>query len=690
MKPIHQPLHLFVRHHIRFDISYILVCGGIFFATCLIVAGLVVIQQRLMQRGFGSDAFYLICLFRDIFVDGYGISGWYLTPAPYFFPDMVLLFPLLAVFREIGYCVYAYNLLFAIFSVFLFTMILSLLRVRLHSIFYASITYLIFMLAVLLQKDMDICSFFFFPTFHGGCILAGMLFLVWILNFIKNGGSRVSLIAYSFFSFLMCVSDLNYIPQLSFPIVLALSVCWLCKRLDFQLWWRLTAVTLFPAIAAYVLLANFERFPFPFIISLPLFSWDFPPWRETTVLLLRDMKNCILTDDRSFGVFFLLFAVGSALVVLFSRFSKTDRRREFLCNEESKTLFLFVIVVFWFSIIGSFSSRIFVNSWFGIADRRFFLPFYIFPIVSIAMLVYGVRNRIHFVWEGCAAGLICLFAVFVIFPEISRIRANPIQLPYLESIRRLDQLAETHVFRYGYGGYWYAKSVTVQSRAGVRVNQLHDLLNLYHSINNIDWYRYDVHDRSRYPLYQFIITNDLLKNEIERRFGQPAWIELCGDMEVYIYNREEDIGFRNYLRHKVDPYLHVPVSPLSLRYYKRDGTAWDAPDNVIIQTPEGLHVSFDPPANGDVLELSTDDNDAYEISFYGKTTDSDKEPTCLHRLEIPPGNGWGLRAHYVRIPFSFADPGISFLIIKPLSGDKAYSVGHVFIYKDSLTESGES
>ena len=41
---------------------------------------------------FNSDTLYLPSVYKDLFIDGYGIKGWELNPSPNFFPDMSVYF----------------------------------------------------------------------------------------------------------------------------------------------------------------------------------------------------------------------------------------------------------------------------------------------------------------------------------------------------------------------------------------------------------------------------------------------------------------------------------------------------------------------------------------------------------------------------------------------------------------------
>ena len=49
-------------------------------------------NQLSMVQFFNADALYLPSLYKDLMVNSGSYENWHLTPAPYFFPDMILYF----------------------------------------------------------------------------------------------------------------------------------------------------------------------------------------------------------------------------------------------------------------------------------------------------------------------------------------------------------------------------------------------------------------------------------------------------------------------------------------------------------------------------------------------------------------------------------------------------------------------
>ena len=278
---------------------------------------------------------------------------------------------------------------------------------------------------------------------------------------------------------------------------------------------------------------------------------------------------------------------------------------------------------------------------------------------------------------------IVIFSLRQIIPEAITLEAANLRLPYPEMVQCLDKLAINYDLKYGYSDYWNAKYTTVISHSGARVNALDTDLHILNWINNPVWYINKVgEDSGQYPKYQFILTERLSKPEIEIRFGKPAIRKECPGTEIYIYNRKSDVAFRNFLRipTTIAAKVSVPssiLSPKSLRKYVPNGQPWDAPGNVIIPRNGELSVKLDPPVVSEILEIAADSNDEYVVDFF-------RNETILGQLTVPRMPQMGIQARYLPLPKSILGKPFNRLVVRPLQGDGAYSVGDIFFYNDSL------
>ncbi|HSA33891.1 MAG TPA: hypothetical protein P5077_09225 [bacterium] len=116
----------------------------------------------------------------------------------------------------------------------------------------------------------------------------------------------------------------------------------------------------------------------------------------------------------------------------------------------------------------------------------------------------------------------------------------------------------------------------------------------------------------------------------------------------------------------------IPLSRLAKP--KREGAAWDAPGTVRVWE-NGLRVSLDAPRNEGLLELSTDNNDRYELSFnHGGVT-------VGRVIAEPQRSKEGLVIHRLEVPVPAREQGYDEIVIMPSGGDGVFSVGHLLLEK---------
>jgi len=191
------------------------------FISVLFVFSTLSITQMVFLRNQSSDSYYLLALYEDLFVYGYDISQWNLTPAPYLFPDATLLFPLLSLFSDYGYGMAMYILLFWCTLLVCTAEIGAAFSVRRHTAYLiATVCMLLCMAVIRIYVRFGLPGFLFLPSFHGGCLFFGLISLWWMHGWLKQSPSKMNAMAYVVLSSLMIFSDPLYIAQFSLPIVI--------------------------------------------------------------------------------------------------------------------------------------------------------------------------------------------------------------------------------------------------------------------------------------------------------------------------------------------------------------------------------------------------------------------------------------------------------------------------------------
>jgi len=192
-----------------------------------------------------SDAMYLPVLFDDVLRRGGSLSDWYLTPAPYFFPD----FPLYLLAWLSGNTVFEQTTAFALLQTLLLTGALFLVaRTTLGSNrMLASAVLAILFVWLGLHVD-DPFVRLFSSAHHYGAFVAALLLLALWSRLDVDPHSRLKAAAVACLVYLTTLSDALFLAQAVAPLMAAAL---LCRRAPLRAAARRAAVLLgAPALAA--------------------------------------------------------------------------------------------------------------------------------------------------------------------------------------------------------------------------------------------------------------------------------------------------------------------------------------------------------------------------------------------------------------------------------------------------------
>jgi hypothetical protein len=176
----------------------------------------------------------------------------------------------------------------------------------------------------------------------------------------------------------------------------------------------------------------------------------------------------------------------------------------------------------------------------------------------------------------------------------------------------------------------------------------------------------------------------LSERKIIERFGEPA-ARYDGDtVHALIYNRRSDVAFRNFLRLPVLHRLHEGFgcrvrTPGELGLFRNDGFPVSYPGNVVVPPRVTLTVTFDPPAKGEVFEMSGEAGGSWEVEFF-----TGERSAGVVRVGAVPGPG--IQRRILFVPPGAAAGGVSRIGIRSLREDAPSVLGHVAVYPDSRRE----
>ena len=197
----------------------------------LLGAGLLRLISDAAATHLNSDLLFIAHQYEDAFVNGRGIAGWNLPPAPYFFPDIALLFPSFALTGPIfhGYLLYGILQFFALLGGFAF--LLSELGVDRRRAWFTTFMGGVLFVA-LLQGAHSSLLVSFVPIFHAGSTMAGVWLLALWIRLVRLGYSRLRAFSFLVFSIALSLSDLFSVTQFFVPIALVLVVAWRNSTID--------------------------------------------------------------------------------------------------------------------------------------------------------------------------------------------------------------------------------------------------------------------------------------------------------------------------------------------------------------------------------------------------------------------------------------------------------------------------
>jgi len=473
-----------------------------------------------------SDALYLPSLYRDLFIDHSGLEGWHLNSAPTFFPEILLYFPMMALFKGTMLTSLVYGL------VQLWLMMLVTDRFLLQadpgfnniSRYLVTFSFMLYPLSALWGEGLLIPAQLFLSGYHAGSFLISMVAMICALEYLRKGGaSRLSLLVV--ITFLAALSDKLFIMSFVAPAFVCsfLQVLRSENRSRYLLLLALLFLTTFAALIIFHLIDRTE-----FIDFIPVHSkmFQFREIPDSFHSLARHLGRVILIypTQRWLVLASILFMLGAPVyLMMYLKPYMTRRLDPALESAYNLMLFLFLFVVFvlftpvingyyrgashiryifpalivgtagFVDLVGRVLSPIVLPYWF----KRYFTPFFTL-LLLIVLLVWGLKHE-----------------------PVKGLRQYVNHYP--ESVRILDDLEEEYGLTYGLAGYWQAKYITNFSKSGLRIYSIRNKSfthSSYHA-HNENWYFDGGKGSHANPVFNFLETSAFSDTKkLEDLFGK--------------------------------------------------------------------------------------------------------------------------------------------------------------------------
>jgi hypothetical protein len=180
-------------------------------------------------------------------------------------------------------------------------------------------------------------------------------------------------------------------------------------------------------------------------------------------------------------------------------------------------------------------------------SQRYVLPVYVLPLAFGVVVGVPRRPIVPRAWfRGFELGT--LFVGVLIARHTDRHTLHP--KASLQSSTRacLDHYFAEQGLNAGYAGYWQSRPQMLLGHTPVTLAQVHGRLQPHGWASNTYWRTRGYRPELGPPRFSFAINPGLDEQWIEERFGAPRARRSCFGQDVWVYDRPQDVEFRNYVR----------------------------------------------------------------------------------------------------------------------------------------------
>ncbi|AZP11736.1 hypothetical protein [Undibacterium parvum] len=487
----------------------------------VVAAGSIVIsylaKDPALKDLFNSDAVFLPLLFQNLFDFGGNIRDWYLTPAPYFFPDYLVFL----VSHYVGENIYSRIVIFAIIQtsiMFVFTYLISRQLEKKSALFTSTLVTILMTWLSLNAGEPFILMLF--SAFHFGAFISSMIFILLLLLYPKcktNSHRALILSIQSILTFLSSLSDTLFVVQTLIPVffsVLLINIIFHEKQFrnylpaTIPLPFGILGLVLYPNLiehnTRYSIVIGIEKIDVNFSTILSIF-------------------NQVIVKTPFFGVAFIFYLAFSVLCFMYLL------KKRFLFNI-SKQLIQIIIFVF-FSILSMLFVALLVTNQAQLPPR-YYIATFIWPIIiGTIVCAYMLKNKFFYFY--CSISIV--ISVYLCLNALSIARNNEVSDDfYPKDISCLDRAISEENLSNGIAQYWDAKYIQAFSKSGVTLAQYWD------DLNEMRWITSKTFFKNNYDFA--IVSKDakLFKKSIEQInivIGVPQKTITCGNRDLLIYGK---------------------------------------------------------------------------------------------------------------------------------------------------------
>ncbi len=504
--------------------------------TLLYCFGIIQLFQ-LNQDTTTGDPIYIESLYRDLFTDGFNVSGWLVSKAPCYFPDLMLFFLIRAIAGDYDLAFYLYMVLDFFFILVFFYFFLKKCWVE------STIERLIFTLSwgfVLL-----LINYFapwggpqaiIQPLWHSGAIVNGLItFWLWY-PYVYKLRTKLNLLLAFVFTAVSVASDFWWVIWFGLPTGIMILVLIIRNKIEKGSNLKFLCSTGFGVFAGlgFGLLAETNRWLY--FSHVPV-GTPGQPIKGQILFVINDFIK-LFSISPGLWICIPITLILSLYYLLSKKVSERIKLTPFRKINENETILVRVVCLsFIISTLLTLIVVIYLRLWGG-SNYRYFHNVFV-----LAWMISGFYFYDLYVRRGIYK-LIIIFSLIAptiliatpLFESNSTFSRYGPRTAYPTNMACLDKVAESHNLQYGISEYFQAKTIGALTKKGLLVNQVTYDFDILHWVNNFYWYLTKSTPRNLLE-YDFIVSlpNQESYKRIPYYFGEPTEINNCGGWQVFIY-----------------------------------------------------------------------------------------------------------------------------------------------------------
>ncbi len=524
------------------------------FSWILLILALFVFQAQMKRSGmldqiFNADALLAEGYYRDLFIDNYEVSGWRFSTEIYAYPDFLMYFPIrfLAGNAVPALQIMAYLQFLSLAGLWTAILMIAFPQRKTEIAAWTPLGAGLYLFWIAFSGAQTGAFSVFLVCHHTGGALTALAAVLLAVMYVRKGGHLLLtvLIVHSALAF---ASHKLFFVLAALPMAAAfLYVAFIRRRMRTA--GAAAAALFFAVVSGFQILKILRRSGYVRLFDTTANLKDRAMESLSSPLEFLISSGAGLWSNLG-GFFVSLLAVWCILLICLTVYLSRSVRRG-----EEQPYFLFISV--WLCALipmllvsANIAGIVLYNE---AAQTRYLTllisaPFLTMPAGFAFLLSFRGQDKQNAPFSGrfihFAAPILAAVSLLSIIPA-ARFTVDEINPAHSFSWEHslahcLDENAGRLNLRYGLSDYWNAKPMTIFSKTGLRVNQLHYNLYINYWINNFNWYL----GKGDTPQYDFLVTERLNEAAVRFRFGEPSLILMCGSSPVYIYNRASDVRFR--------------------------------------------------------------------------------------------------------------------------------------------------